>query len=310
MNKVSIVPRSKKQILRELSISKNALVLEIGSGDNPNPRSDVLSDKYLGYTPDREGREIGIDRRPFVACDGQQLPFKDKSFDYIIASQTLEYIDDPDKFLKELTRVGKRGYIEVASEIREVLFDWDARKYMASVNQQGRLIIRRKLGRSPFGSVFRKLQDHWLNAFIGNNWSVFNYTLEWEGSIDYIIDEDGIEVTKLQKELEIELKDARTQQGKYTNWLRATWTLIPNFIRQPVRLVRRATKLRNRRRVMSLEALFRIMACPVCRGDIKPIIEQGLIVCLSCKKSYLYPYINKHKKRIPIMLAEEPTRQE
>jgi len=191
---ISLQKVSRGQILKGLNIAKDDLVLEVGSGDNPVPRSDVLSDKFLGYTPDREGREIYIDRRPFIVCDAHKLPFKDKFFDYIIARQVLEYIDDPDKFLHELIRVGKRGYIEVANGLREVLYDWDARNYVVSMDNQGKLIIRRKLDKGPFGDLFRKLKDPYLGKFINDNWALFNYMLEWDGEINYVVDETGKEV--------------------------------------------------------------------------------------------------------------------
>ena len=155
MNTISLIPRSRKQLLKRLNIDKNALVLEIGSGDKPEPRSDVLSDKHMGDTPDRGGREIAIDKRPFIAADAHQLPFKDKSFDYLIASQVLEYATDPEKFLKELMRVGEGGYIEVTNEVREILYDWEARNYVVRIDVSGKLLIRKKSKtRSPLRNWF------------------------------------------------------------------------------------------------------------------------------------------------------------
>lgn len=36
-----------------------------------------------------------------------RLPFKDKEFNYVLCSHTIEHVDDPKKFYKELARVGK-----------------------------------------------------------------------------------------------------------------------------------------------------------------------------------------------------------
>ena len=47
------------------------------------------------------------------------MPFKDKSFDFVIASHVLEHSSDPEAFLRELMRVGKAGYIETPDALFE-----------------------------------------------------------------------------------------------------------------------------------------------------------------------------------------------
>ena len=85
-------------------------MLEVGSGDSPSPRSDVLLDLTL------ENRELvggrTITDRPFVIGEVERLPFRDRSFDYIIAFHVLEHSSNPELFLNELQRVGRAGYIE------------------------------------------------------------------------------------------------------------------------------------------------------------------------------------------------------
>jgi hypothetical protein len=69
-----------------LSIKSTDRVLEIGSGNRPRKRSDVLCDKFVVDNTERSGGDnIVIDTRPFVVADGLALPFKDKSFDYVIS---------------------------------------------------------------------------------------------------------------------------------------------------------------------------------------------------------------------------------
>jgi len=304
MNSVSLVPRSRKQILRKLNINKNALVLEIGSGDKPEPRSDVLSDKYTGYTPDRGGREIAIDKRPFIAADAHQLPFKDKSFDYLIVSQVLEYSTNPDKFLKELMRVGKGGYIEVTNEVREILYDWDARNYVVRIDDSGKLLIRKKARRrSPASNWFRDLNDPRLGSFMMDNWSLFNYSLEWNEKINYVIDEKEKDVIELIKDWDVKVVGKANMDilGIITGMLRRRLRYVfKKWLKLDIKL-----PVINRRGIINDNLLFDKMCCPICKGDIKPIAEKELIICLSCEKSYPYPYIDKYKKRIPVMLREE-----
>src|SRR5947199_219349 len=46
-------------------------------------------------------------------CHHDPWPFRDKQFDFVICSHTLEDVRDPLWVCSELFRVGKRGYIEV-----------------------------------------------------------------------------------------------------------------------------------------------------------------------------------------------------
>jgi SAM-dependent methyltransferase len=47
-------------------------------------------------------------------------PYDDKSFDFVICSNLLEDVRDPIGVCRELCRVGKAGYIETPSRVREV----------------------------------------------------------------------------------------------------------------------------------------------------------------------------------------------
>jgi len=97
------------------SIQKNDVVLEIGPGSTPYPRSNVLLDKY--FSPEEallqngNVQRIKIDK-PFIYFDGQHFPFKNKSFDYAVCSHVLEHVYDIEDFVNELQRVAKRGYLE------------------------------------------------------------------------------------------------------------------------------------------------------------------------------------------------------
>lgn len=54
----------------------------------------------------------------FVAADAHKLPFKDKSFDLVICTETLEHVINPKKTLEEMKRVLKkdgRGIISMDS---------------------------------------------------------------------------------------------------------------------------------------------------------------------------------------------------
>mgnify|MGYP001452628288 FL=1 len=99
----SIINKIKWSLRRlNLNIKTEALVLEVGSGGNPYPRSNVLLDAYE-ETRERHWDAL-VNDRPTVLSFGENLPFKDKAFDYVIAAHVLEHTPHPEKFLRELER--------------------------------------------------------------------------------------------------------------------------------------------------------------------------------------------------------------
>ncbi|HGJ66448.1 TPA: class I SAM-dependent methyltransferase, partial [bacterium] len=183
-----------------MNIKSNDLVLEIGSGHNPKPRSDVLCDKLPEDDTERGGK-IVLDR-PFLACDGQFLPFADKSFDYIICCQVLEHAEEPSIFISELMRVGKAGFIEVPTEISEKLYGWEYHKWLFSQDNSGKLLIKKKTQRNQFGQLFHQLylKDQNYRKFHDEYYNILMIQYEWFEKIDYEIvntDDDLIDLDNL-----------------------------------------------------------------------------------------------------------------
>jgi SAM-dependent methyltransferase len=126
-----------------LDIPADALVLEVGSGGNPYPRSNVLLDAYE-ETRERHWDALVHDR-PTVLSFGENLPFKDKTFDYVIAAHVLEHTPYPDKFLAELQRVARGGYIETPDAFMERINPYKDHRLEVTVRDEG-LVIRKKPG--------------------------------------------------------------------------------------------------------------------------------------------------------------------
>ena len=124
-----------------LGIPEKFLVLEVGSGGNPYPRSNILLDAYE-ETRERHWDTL-IHDRPTVLSFGENLPFKDKSFDYVIAAHVLEHSPYPEKFLSELQRVARGGYIETPDAFMERINPYKDHRLEVTVLDEG-LVIRKK----------------------------------------------------------------------------------------------------------------------------------------------------------------------
>lgn len=184
-------------------VDDDALVLEVGSGGNPYFRSNVLIDAYLD-TRERHFAKL-ISDRPTVLGFVENLPFKDDSFDFVIASHVLEHSKDPQKFLSEIQRVSKAGYIEVPDAFFERLACYlDHRLEITDVDDE--LIIRKKknyiqdeeiqeLFENKFKSIFGKVVSqnpfkfnvryYWSKENGGIKYKIVNpeYKFDWESPI-------------------------------------------------------------------------------------------------------------------------------
>jgi len=98
-------------------------VLDLGSGGDPFPHATVLMDRYLEMNATRH-EPLVTNGKPFLLGDVHALPFPDKVFDYVYCVHVLETLDDPLQACKELMRVGKRGFIEVPTAGKDMLFAW------------------------------------------------------------------------------------------------------------------------------------------------------------------------------------------
>lgn len=98
------------------SIKEGYRVLEIGPGATPHPRSDVFLEMEFETKEEliAQSGHVGVleTEKQVVYYKGDVFPFEDKAFDYVICSHVLEHVQDVDKFLSEIFRVGKMGYLE------------------------------------------------------------------------------------------------------------------------------------------------------------------------------------------------------
>lgn len=137
-------------------VKKTDLVLEIGSGGNPYFRANILCDAYF-ETVERHFEPLIYDR-PTILAFAENLPFKDNSFDFIIASHVLEHSTDPDKFLNEIQRVAKAGYIEVPDAFFERVCSYPIHR-LEIREENNQLVIYKKTS---------SVEDKYLNELFSN----------------------------------------------------------------------------------------------------------------------------------------------
>lgn len=113
---------------RIVSILPTDKVLEIGPGATPYSRSDVFLEKKFASENELIAQSglVGLLKtdKPVFTYDGDIFPFKDKEFDYVVCSHVLEHVDDVDKFLNEMQRVGKKGYLEFPTIYYDYLYNF------------------------------------------------------------------------------------------------------------------------------------------------------------------------------------------
>lgn len=169
------------------------LVLDVGSGDSPHPRADILCDRYLARTGHRH--EIPLVRdRPLVCADISTLPFQTQVFDFVFCRHVLEHVETRQipAALGELMRVAKGGYVEAPSPSREMLMPDPCHKSFVEV-RNGVLVFTPKRESFPFQPVARlllqwkKTNGTW-RQFLVENPSLWTTSLRWQNEILYRVE--------------------------------------------------------------------------------------------------------------------------
>ncbi len=144
-----------------LTIPHSWKVLDVGSGDHPNERADVLLEREIEETEHRSGAKAVIPSgKKLVLGDATDMPFGEKEFDFVIASHIAEHIEEPEKFCSELQRVAKAGYIETPGAFSEFIFNEAFHKWVVS-NKNGVLVFTEKTKHRVFSEWFYRL--YYLN---------------------------------------------------------------------------------------------------------------------------------------------------
>jgi hypothetical protein len=176
-------------------IPPEALVLDVGSGGWPFKRADHLADRYPDETTHRV-EAIARDQRPFFEADLEKLPFQDKSYDFVFCSHVLEHLDQPGQAMRELMRVGHRGYIEVPTRLSDIMFNFTRlpnhhRWHGLRLGDTLAMIEWNDSERRDLGNeFFDALQNEYHNSFqdfFERNRDLFFISYPWTGKIKFLV---------------------------------------------------------------------------------------------------------------------------
>lgn len=251
-------------------VDRAALVLEVGAGGNPYPRANVLLDA-MEESVERNEQALITDR-PLVLGLCENLPFRDKSFDFVIASHVLEHTEDPEKFISELVRVSKAGYIETPEGWFEKMCAFTYHRLEVS-NVKGKLFIRKKENWKP--EEIAKLWDNKLansealSKFLISNPDLNHMRYFWQDNIDF-------EIVNPQCDAGWKLPDEVTKRPKVEASLKSK--LRDAYLNSRRWLFSQNT--RNRKIELS-----NILRCVECHSE-ELNFDEGLIVCTSCDRQF------------------------
>ena len=112
------IKRTHKTSQKEfLDKNKNLKILDLGcSHVNYWKEANHFAD-IVDYSKEFKEKNLNFT----LIYPNQNLPFKDKEFDYVISSHVLEHVPNIFEFTKEIERVAKAGYIELPTKLADNL---------------------------------------------------------------------------------------------------------------------------------------------------------------------------------------------
>ena len=251
-------------------VNSNALVLEVGAGGNPYPRANVMLDA-LEETVERNEQSLVKDR-PLVLGLVEELPFKDKVFDFVIASHVLEHTDNPEKFLQELMRVGKAGYIETPDGWFEKICAFTYHRLEVS-NDNETLLINKKSSYKPesISYFWEKIRSNRnFMRFLRVNPEFYHMRYYWYDEIHYKILNPEVNAS-WDYPAELASRISKSPRMSLFNVIRNKYLSMRRFIYSQ----------NSRNRSLNINKLLR---CPTCHSD-KLVFEKN-IKCCDCQMIY------------------------
>ena len=170
---------SKKYIDNLLQNNTTWNILDIGCGYNASKFAKVICDvqDLSNHYQDKK----------FIRLTEKKLPFKDKEFDFVVASHVMEHVEDVNFFIKELERVSKKGYIELPTMLEDNLVFENKKDHLWHMDFddiENKLLISKKV--QYFEPVLTVSTIKKLNGVFRSSLVL---ELIWEDTINYIVNQ-------------------------------------------------------------------------------------------------------------------------
>jgi SAM-dependent methyltransferase len=254
-------------------VKNDDLVLEVGSGGNPYFRANVLLDAYE-ETRERNYEPLVTDRQTVLGFV-EHLPFKDKAFDFVIASHVLEHSINPERFLGELQRVAKAGYIEVPDAFLERINPYPDHRLEITLRDD-KLLINKKSGFLVDPHLV-DLYEHKAKPLITSDTYPkypfeFHVRYYWSDSIHFEIVNPDVDAS-WPDPLSHKLNNPTTAPDKGLR--AAAQTQVLNLVRATMSQRQRNAKIQ----------INDLLACPNC-GSSNLITSSDTLSCNACNTEY------------------------
>ncbi|MEE2713213.1 MAG: methyltransferase domain-containing protein [Planctomycetota bacterium] len=172
---------------RALGIADSDRVLDVGGAGNAFSRADVVCDLTFASCVQRNGAP-GVLRADveYVEAPAERLPFDDNAFDFVWCTQVLEHVLDPVAACRELSRVARRGFVEVPSRVGEMTNGNPTHRWIVDLDQGELVFQARPFVDHPLRNVWYGLmyQDEEVRRLTEHQYrNVFNHQLSFEGEL-------------------------------------------------------------------------------------------------------------------------------
>ena len=179
-----MIKRSSKKIVDKLLENNTSWnILDIGCGYSAHKNASVICDV--------QDLSNLYKNKHFVKLTSKILPFKDKEFDFVIASHVIEHVEDVEFFMKELQRVSSEGYIELPTILEDNLVFENKKDHLWHMefdDDKNQLIVSKKVQfLEPVLTVSsaKKFLKYFRQSLV--------IELFWENSIEFNIIEKNLE---------------------------------------------------------------------------------------------------------------------
>ena len=175
-----MIKRTSKKYIDNLLQNNTAWnILDIGCGYNACKFAKVICDvqDLSNHYQDKK----------FIRLTEKKLPFKDKEFDFVVASHVMEHVEDVNFFIKELERVSKKDYIELPTMLEDNLVFENKKDHLWHMDfddVENKLLISKKV--QYFEPVLTVSTIKKLNGVFRSSLVL---ELIWEDTINYIVNQ-------------------------------------------------------------------------------------------------------------------------